>query len=64
MTKVTRKSVWVPGISQTQSDGKLMFTEAVVKEVVQVHSSDEEDGINDTEADIFRIINTHIISSY
>lgn len=64
MTKVTRKSVWVPGISQTQSDGKIMFTKAVVKEVVQVHSSDEEDGINDTEADIFRIINTHIISSY
>lgn len=52
LTKVTRKLVWVPGVSQTQSDGKLVFTKVVVKEEeIQVHISDEEDGINVTVVD-------------
>lgn len=40
----------MPGVSQTQTDGKLMFTKVVVKEV-QVHSSDKEDAIHVTEVD-------------
>lgn len=51
LIKVTRKLVWMLGVSQTKSDRKLMFTKFVMKEEVQVHSSDEEDGINVTEVD-------------
>lgn len=51
LTRVTRKLVWVAGVSQAQSDGKLIFAKVVAKEEIQVRSSDEEDGINVTEAD-------------
>lgn len=50
LTQATGKLVWVQGVSQTRSDGKLMFIMWWKKEV-QVHSLDEEDGIDVTEVD-------------